>query len=141
MFFFSALCLQTTIQLSMYLFSVKRGWRECVIVLWCLLDSTPVTADSSNCLASSQRVCLVSPRGGSSAFPTRTPPTVQGRPGKSSFLNQPKASDPFGAEQENEDIIEDDAATREMINSFLTRESRNSFIGRWEGKMFWYNYQ
>ena len=108
---------------------MRRGWWTGIVVLWYLLDSTHVTADKSYSLAASQRVPFVSLRGGSSVFPTRTPPTIRGRPGQTASLwNQPKAPDPFEDEDE-EDIIESDESTREMINSFLTRESRNSFIG------------
>ena len=118
--------------LSMYPCIMTRRWWACAIILWYLLDSTHVLADKSYWHTPSGRVSLVSLRGGSSAFPTRTPPTIQGRPGQSSsassLLNPPKTSDPF--DTENEDMIEDDASTREMINSFLTRESRNSFIGK-----------
>lgn len=109
---------------------MRRGWWTGIVVLWYLLDSTHVTADKSYSLAASQRVPFVSLRGGSSVFPTRTPPTIRGRPGQTASLwNQPKAPDPFEDEDE-EDIIESDESTREMINSFLTRESRNSFIAR-----------
>ena len=68
---------------------------------------------------------ILSPIGGSSSpFQARTPAwNLQKTPGQQSVRrNQP-------AKIEEDHDADSDVATREMINSFLTRESRNSFIG------------
>lgn len=65
-------------------------------------------------------------RGGSSSpnsFQARTPGKVQGVPGQTSPSSFTTARpNPQSREQE-------DVSTKEMIDSFLTRDSRNSFIG------------
>lgn len=85
-----------------------------------------------NPLRSSLAADLTLLRGGSSPFQPRVAPKNQGRPGR---FSQEKES--YGLlsrrNYEGEDMVEDDAATREEIDAFLTRDSRNSFIGKWTG--------
>ena len=68
-------------------------------------------------------------RGGSSRnpFQARTPPKVQRSPGQSK-PSTTSTSTPFAVPKSDEGNQEVDAKT--MIDSFLTRENRNSFIGR-----------
>lgn len=67
-------------------------------------------------------------RGGSSPFQPRTPPSVKGRPGQQYTQTTPQTA--FGGTPGEKDRLDDDVSTREMIDAFLTRDSRNSFIAR-----------
>ena len=68
-------------------------------------------------------------RGGSTTpFQPRVPPTIQGRPGRHDSSSSKNQWNSF-ASTPGEESFEDEASTKEMIDSFLTRDSRNSFIG------------
>lgn len=78
---------------------------------------------------------LYSIRGGQnpSLYPQqKVPPRTQGWPGQqSSKAKSNKMTGIFGTDEAEN--VESDAATREVIDGFLTRDSRNSFIGRFHG--------
>ncbi len=95
------------------------------LALWCLL-SVRVSADPYLYLVADSRRPLLLLRGGSSPFSPRTPPTVQGRPGQ---VPSNKRRTSLSPDAEYEEEMEDDSSTRQMIDAFLTRDSRNSFIG------------
>lgn len=62
------------------------------------------------------------PRGGSSFG--RTP----AKPVNSGFASSQQQSDAFTSSESDRESVE----VKEMLNSFLTRDSRNSFIGMWK---------
>jgi len=108
-----------------------------LLLVGSLISNGAVTAEGR--ISGSDRPIILQPlswRGGSSPFPSRIPPKVQRRPGEKSSREQ----ESFGfltvnrMNDKGEEMVEDEAATRDMIDSFLTRDSRNSFIGKFDKK-------
>lgn len=104
----------------------RHGLSSLTVYLCCLL-LVHVSADHYNVGRQGQSYIWL--RGGSSPFPLRTPPTVQGRPGQQSSNQQKSFVSIDDEDDEHEEELEDDASTRTAIDAFLTRDSRNSFIG------------